>query len=90
MKQIITAKLKLITTPEQRLLLRQAQLAYRDALNYVSRYAFEHGKTSKTDRLQKGTYRDIRILFRLPSQMACNVPRQIATTYKGLYATYRF
>src|SRR5713226_427151 len=85
MQQIITAKLKLITTPEQHHLLRQTQLAYRDALNYVSRYAFEHGKTSNTDRLQKGTYHEIRVLFTLPSQMACNVPRQVAATYKGLW-----
>src|SRR6266849_2572999 len=85
MQQIITAKLKLLTTPEQHHLLRQIQLAYRDALNYVSRYAFEHGKTSNTDRLQKGTYHEIRVLFTLPSQMACNVPRQVAATYKGLW-----
>jgi hypothetical protein len=32
MKQIISAKLKLHTTPEQFQALRQAQLAYRDAL----------------------------------------------------------
>ena len=85
MQQVITAKLKLLATPEQQQLLRQTQLAYRDALNYVSRYAFEHGKTANTDRLQKGTYREIRALFNLPSQMACNVPRQVAATYKGLW-----
>lgn len=85
MQQIITAKLKLITTPEQHQWLRQTQLAYRDALNYVSRYAFEHGKTSNNDRLQKGTYREIRALYGLPSQMACNAPRQVAGTYKGLW-----
>jgi putative transposase len=85
MQQIITAKLKLLTTPEQHQMLRQTQLAYRDALNYASRYAFAHGKTSNTERLQKGTYRDIRALFKLPSQMACNVPRQVAATYKGLW-----
>jgi putative transposase len=85
MQQIITAKLKLLTTPEQHQSLRQAQLAYRDALNYVSRYAFEHGKTSSNDRLQKGTYHEIRLLYGLPSQMACNVPRQVAGTYKGLW-----
>ncbi len=85
MQQIITAKLKLLATPEQHQLLRQTQLAYRDALNYVSRFAFAHGKTSNNDRLQKGTYRDIRALFELPSQMACNVPRQVAGTYKGLW-----
>jgi putative transposase len=53
MQQIIRAKLKLITTPEQYHLLRQTQLAYRDALNYVSRYAFEHGKISSAERLHK-------------------------------------
>lgn len=42
MKQIITAKLKLMTTPEQHQALRETQLAYRDALNAVSRYAFTH------------------------------------------------
>ena len=85
MKQVITAKLKLIATPEQQQALRQTQLAYRDALNYVSRYAFEHGKLSNAERLQQGTYRDIRGLFHLPSQMACNVPRQVGATYKGLW-----
>ena len=85
MKQILTAKLKLLATPEQQQLLRQTQLAYRDALNYVSRYAFEHGKLSNAERLQQGTYREIRALFQLPSQMACNVPRQVGATYKGLW-----
>jgi hypothetical protein len=47
MQQIITAKLKLLTTPEQHHSLRQTQLAYRDALNYVSRYSFEHGKPGR-------------------------------------------
>jgi putative transposase len=85
MKQIITAKLKLLTTPQQHQPLRQTQLAYRDALNYVSHYGFAHGKLSNAERLQKGTYQDIRALFSLPSQMACNVPRQVAATYKGLW-----
>ena len=35
MQQIITAKLKLITTTEQFALLRETQLAYRDGLNAV-------------------------------------------------------
>jgi IS605 OrfB family transposase len=85
MQQMITAKLKLLTTPEQGRPLRQTQLAYRDALNYVSRYAFAHGKMSNAERLQKGTYDDIRLLYKLPSQMACNVPRQVGATYKGLW-----
>lgn len=85
MKTVISAKLKLNTTPEQFAQLRATQLAYRDACNFVSKYAFEHGKTSNTISLQKGTYDDIRILFHLPSQMACNVPRQVGSTYRGLW-----
>ncbi len=53
MKQILTAKLKLQTSPEQFRALRQTQLAYRDALNHVSRYAFEHGKMSSGRALQR-------------------------------------
>lgn len=85
MQQIITAKLKLLATPEQHQRLRQTQLAYRDALNYVSRYAFAHGKLSNAEHLQQGTYQEIRALYHLPAQMACNVPRQVAATYKGLW-----
>ncbi len=85
MKQIITAKLKLVTTPEQHHSLRETQLAYRDGLNYTSFYAFEHGKLSNAERLQQGVYREIRARFKLPSQMACNVPRQVAALYKGLW-----
>ncbi len=51
----------------------------------MSRYAFAHGKMSNAERLQKGTYDDIRLLYKLPSQMACNVPRQVGATYKGLW-----
>jgi putative transposase len=85
MKQIITAKLKLNTTMEQFQALRQTQLAYRDALNAVSHYAFEHGKTSRVTTLHQGVYAQLRTHYRLPSQLACSVERQVAATYKGLW-----
>ncbi len=85
MKTVITAKLKLNTTPEQFKALRQTQLAYRDALNYVSQYAFEHGKMSNAVRLHEGTYPELRARFHLPSQMACSISRQVGSTYKGLW-----
>src|SRR5215469_11290696 len=85
MQQIITAKLKLITTPEQFQALRETQLAYRDALNAVSHYAFEHGKTSSNITLHKGMYPELRTRYHLPSQLACSVERQVAATYKGLW-----
>jgi len=85
MQQIITAKLKLKTTPEQFVALRQTQLVYRDALNYVSQYAFEDGKTSNPEKLHKGTYRDIREKFKLQAEMTANAIRQVTSTYRGLW-----
>jgi putative transposase len=85
MKTMITAKLKLRTTKEQFAALRATQLAYRDSLNYVSCYAFEHGKMSNKVGLQEGTYREIRARFHLPAQMACSVSRQVGATYKALW-----
>jgi putative transposase len=89
MKQVLTAKLKLLTTPEQFQALRRTQLAYRDALNYVSQYAFAHGKKSNQQWLQRACYDEIRGRFGLPAQMACNVPRQVGATYKGLWTKAR-
>src|SRR6266516_4307377 len=85
MRQLITAKLKLHTAASQFVALRTTQLAYRDALNYVSRYAFAHGKKSNQEWLQRETYTEVRATYHLPAQMACNVPRQVGATYKTLW-----
>jgi putative transposase len=85
-KQTLTTKLKLTTTAEQFAALRATQLAYRDALNFVSRYSFEHGKISSNAGLQKGTYYDVRAQFNLPAQMMCSVMREVAATYKGYWS----
>lgn len=82
MKLIITAKLKLNHTPEQKTALDEVSLAYRDALNYTSGVAFAENKLSAGMRLQKLVYENLRERFSLPSQMACNVPRQVANSYK--------
>lgn len=89
MKQLITAKLKLHTDAEQFKALRATQLAYRDALNYVSSHAFEHGKMSNQIRLREETYYEIRARYQLPAQMATNVPRQVGATYKALWTKVR-
>jgi len=82
---VITSRKQLITIPEQFHALRATQLAYRDALNAVSHYAFEHGKTSNNVVLHRGMYAELRTRYHLPSQLACSVERQIAATYKGLW-----
>src|SRR5262245_8969710 len=86
MRTVITTKLKLYTTPDHFRALRQTQLAYRDALNHVSRYAFAHGKMSNQVGLQEATYQEIRARFGLPAQMACSVPRQVGATNRALWS----
>jgi putative transposase len=85
MQVTLTAKLKLQTTPEQAEQLCRTALAYRDALNRTSRTAFANGKLSNAISLQKLVYREVRAQFGLSAQLACNVPRQVAATYKGLW-----
>jgi IS605 OrfB family transposase len=84
MRQVLTAKLKLETTPEQKEMLRVVSLAYRDALNFTSVAAFNMGKTYNGSKIQKEVYYTLRERFKLPSQMACNVPRQVGAAYKSL------
>src|SRR5258708_18341230 len=82
---ISTATRKLHAAHDQFRALRQTQLASRDALNFVSRYAFAHGKRSNKMGLQEATYLDVRAQFGWPAQRACNVPRQVGATYKTLW-----
>src|SRR3990167_5312864 len=84
-KITLTAKLKLNLTPEQKAALVQTALAYRDALNHASAVAFENDKTSNAAKLQKLVYTDLREHYKLPSQMACNVPREVAAKYKAFW-----
>jgi predicted transposase len=84
MLQTLTAKLKLEAPPEQKKMLRRASLTYRDALNFASEVAFNMGKTYNGTKIQKEVYYTLREKFKLPSQMACNVPRQVGATYKSL------
>jgi IS605 OrfB family transposase len=83
--QVVTAKLKLWHTPEQKAELDRFCFAYRDALNYTSKVAFENKKLSSSSRIQKLVYEDLRNKFNLPSQIACSVCRQVGATYKGLW-----
>jgi IS605 OrfB family transposase len=83
--QVITAKLKLNLTTEQKASVRETALAYRDALNFTSEAAFDNDKSSNGAKLQKLVYNELRARFGLGAQMACNVPRQVAATYKSLW-----
>ena len=89
MKITLTAKLKLRHTPEQKVALDAVTLAYRDALNFASEVAHRENKLSQAAKLQKLVYQDLREKFGLPSQMACNIPRQVASNYKVQWTKFR-
>lgn len=61
-------------------------LADRDALNHISRSAYEPGKTSKQRLLQREMYTQCRAFSHLPAHMACNVPRRVAATSVALWS----
>lgn len=86
-KLTLTAKLKLLHPPEQKAALDAAALAYRDGLNYASQVAFDHGKLSNQNRVQKLTYPTLRARG-IPSQMACNIARAVGATYKELWTKF--
>ena len=83
--QALTCKMKLLLTKEQEEMVARTALAYRDALNHASAVAFANGKMSQGMKLQTMVYQDLRERFGLPSQMACNAPRQVAAAYKTLW-----
>lgn len=85
MVHVLTIKLKLALTPEQKSALDQTTLAYRNALNHTSEVAFKYGKISNATKLQKLVYTDLRDYYRLLSQMACNVSREVSAKYKILW-----
>lgn len=83
MKLVLTAKVKLLPTDEQKQLLIETMTQTKKALNYVSDVCFEKGIITNSKKLQKLTYDTVRADLGLKSQMACNV----CNTVSGNYAT---
>ena len=76
-----TIKLQIYTTEEQKPLLLNSMRAYSDACNYVSKYIYSYKDLSQVS-VQKHTYDTCRSVYKLPSQMACNVVRTVIGSYK--------
>lgn len=75
MEQVITAKLKLHLSLLAEICFAGRVVSLSGCLElYFADPAFENGKTSSGAKLQKLVYQDLRSRFRLPAQMACNVP----------------
>ena len=77
----ITAKVQIYPSEEDKTLLLNSMHSYIKACNFVSRYIFTTKNLSQIS-VQKHTYDDLRSVYNLPSQMACNVVRTVIGSYK--------
>ena len=73
--------LKLVPTPEQKILLLHTMKAFNAACNAAAVVAFEHGTASKY-RLQSLVYYDLRAEFHLSAQMAVRAIGKTCDAYK--------
>lgn len=84
MEQItITAKVQIVATDADKVLLDETMSVYRDACNYVSDYVFQTHDL-KQFSLNKTLYSTLRKKFGLKSQMAQSVLKTVIARYKTI------
>ena len=88
MECVISAKIKLLPTVEQKEQLIATVHAIKQGLNFTSKVAYEQGMLSNFKALQKLVYTDLRERFGLKSQMACNVCSVVAGTYASMKSNH--
>jgi len=76
-----TAKIQIYPSEIDKALLIDTMKSYANACTFVSNYIFSSKDLSQAS-VQKHTYADIRKMYNLPSQMACNVVRTVIGSYK--------
>jgi putative transposase len=81
MESTKTVKLKILN-PDFDLV--ETMQKYSKGMNYVSNIVFENGKVIPARKLQPMVYGHLRENLNLKSQTSCNIPRQVAGTYKTL------
>lgn len=79
----ITAKVQIVTTDTDKVLLDETMSVYRDACNYVSDYVFQTHDL-KQFSLNKVLYSTLREKFGLKSQMAQSVLKTVIARYKTI------
>ena len=79
----ITAKVQIVATDTDKVLLDETMSVYRDACNYVSAYVFQTHDL-KQFSLNKALYSTLREKFGLKSQMAQSVLKTVIARYKTI------
>lgn len=85
MQFTITAKVQIITTGEDRVLLDKTMDTYRKACNYVAAYVFRTHDLNQAS-LNKALYADLRSHYGLKSQMAQSVLKTVIARFKTVLA----
>jgi len=88
MELTITAKIKILPTPEEHMLLQKTMRAYTDACNFAAAYTF-HTCDLNPASLNKTLYRELRQKFGLRSQMAQSALKTVIARYKSIRAIDR-
>lgn len=83
MKQVITAKVKIVPNESDATLLIKTMDAYRKACNFVSEYINETGDFRQVS-IHNQLYKQIRSMFGLRSQMAQSVILTVLAKYKSI------
>ena len=78
---ILAAKVKLLPSPEQSIVLRSTMEATNAACNWVSEQAWEH-KTFHRYSLHHLVYYEVRKRFSLPSRLTLEIIAKVADAYK--------
>ena len=81
MKSTKTIQLKIIDVDID---LVETMRKYAKGMNYASNIVFENGKVIPARKLQPLVYSHLRENIGLKSQVSCNIPRQVAGTYKTI------
>lgn len=81
MKSTKTIQLKIIDVDND---LVETMKKYSEGMNYVSEVVFQNGKVIPARKLQGLVYNHLRERIGLKSQVSCNIPRQVAGSYKTL------
>ena len=81
---VVTAKIKILPTIEQKAQLIETMSVTRDGLNFASKVAYDNNKLSSMKKLQGLVYKELRETYNLKSQMACNVCSVVAGTYASM------
>lgn len=83
---VVTAKLQILPTEEEKMWLTQTMRAYSSACNFVSEYVFSTHDLKQAS-INKALYQTIRADFGLRSQMAQSVQKTVIARYKTTQET---